>query len=226
MILRTNLLLNTRNNVKNVNKTNSSDAKRRAADLQPYDMRIERPQQKLVRTVAIPEQLRSILREVAGRIAARDEEAMVPSDDLMQADAVYGGLLEEGGSEYAFTFFPGPGTSPKWELILTVADMEAIAMGRKNELQLWGCASDGCHSLFADPGTTCSYCDYVDESPKLPPRLYAYKMRWAREFFALNPEAKGFHLREVVQQNPEVAKLYVDFTNSEIATLMEQDRKS
>ncbi len=187
-------------------------------------MRIERAQPKLLRTVAVPTQLQGFLLEVAEKIAARDEEAVIPSDDLLQADDACGGLIEEDGDTYRFTYYPEIESDASWQFALTTADIELIATGTKGTLQLWGCATESCDSLFADPLAKCFNCDYREEAPKLPPDLYDDKLTWGKEFFSLNPDARGFHLREIVKGDPELSRLYEDFTSDEIDKIQQEAR--
>jgi hypothetical protein len=93
-------------------------------------MRTARPKPKNLTQVNVPLNLREFLRKVATLIEGRDESAMVLSDDLLQGDRTYGGLIDDRAGEYGFTYFPGEGVRTKWELQLTADQIRAIAHGR------------------------------------------------------------------------------------------------
>ncbi len=91
-----------------------------------------------------------------------DETTLIESDDLLQCDSAYGGLLTEGGSEYSFTYFPEEGIRVKWEVVLQRGDIERVANGELKELTLWGCRDSGCGCKFYNENDTCFYCDWVE----------------------------------------------------------------
>jgi len=113
--------------------------------------------------VTIPDNLLEFFYDVHELIEAEDKSALMESDDLIQCEKAYGGLLEEGGIRYGFTYFPEKGTRQKWELELDVVDIANISEGSKSDLVLWGCLESNCRCLFSDPNDTCFYCDYIDE---------------------------------------------------------------
>ncbi|MEW6212117.1 MAG: hypothetical protein AB1631_27420 [Acidobacteriota bacterium] len=96
-------------------------------------------------------------------ILAGDESATIPSDDLLQCESACGGLIEEGGCKYSFTYFPEEGIRHKWYFSFDITDIERIADGATTELSMWACADPQCHSKFMDRNDTCFYCDYIDE---------------------------------------------------------------
>ena len=126
-------------------------------------MRIEKVRKKVKRRVNIPEDLKGFLKEVYECILAKDEATLIESDDLLQEDFVYGGLIGKDGTEYGFTYFPGEGTRNKWELIFTVGQLRDIYEDRVEYLDLWACQSEDCGCKFSDEWMKCFYCDYVDE---------------------------------------------------------------
>ena len=126
-------------------------------------MRVEKIQQKISQEVTIPEELRSFLQEVDELIRQQDELATTESDDLLQAERAYGGLIEEGTDRYQFTYFPGEDTRPTWELEMTATEISAIAKGQIAALSLWRCPNINCGSHFASAEGVCFDCDYLDE---------------------------------------------------------------
>jgi hypothetical protein len=126
-------------------------------------MRTLRRQPKDLRAVAIPAELSEFLAEVNRLVEARDELATTESDDLLQCDRAYGGLLQAGGARYGFTYFPEPGIRHKWEFDLSASEIADLALGRSTTLKLWFCRSPECRSGFQDAEESCFYCDYVNE---------------------------------------------------------------
>lgn len=125
-------------------------------------MRTERRQPKDLRSVPIPEDLKAFLVEVDRLITSANDLAITESDDLLQCDCAYGGLCEEGGDTYLFTYFPEAGIRHKWIFELSAAEVSAIATGSMRQLSLWFCKSDECRSGFGSEEDSCFYCDYVE----------------------------------------------------------------
>ena len=127
-------------------------------------MRREEIQPKSKQSVVLPSDLVEFLGYVRKMIEAKDELATIESDDLLQCERAYGGLIEEGGTQYGFTYFPEEETRYKWELELDITEITNIADGSKTDLVLWGCHNPNCRCMFSDPDDTCFYCDYADNS--------------------------------------------------------------
>lgn len=132
-------------------------------------MRREVPKQKQQETVKIPPRLFKFLRYANHLIVNEYDAATTQSDDLIQTEEFrgwlvgYGGLIEEGGSRFSFTYFSEPKqTDKKWELELTKEQIAGIASGRLTELTLWACTTPNCGCKFQKPEDTCFYCDYED----------------------------------------------------------------
>lgn len=125
-------------------------------------MRTLRRQPKELRAVAIPAELSAFLVEVSRLIEAHNELASTESDDLLQCERAYGGLLQEGGDRYGFTYFSQPGIRHKWIFELSASEIAEVASGRRETLNLWFCRSPECRSGFRDEEESCFYCDYVD----------------------------------------------------------------
>jgi hypothetical protein len=127
-------------------------------------MRTCSPQPKELRTLAMPADLREFLVGVDELIGAEDELATTESDDLLQCERAYGGLLDKGGFRYGFTYFPDKGIRHKWEFCLSAYQINAVAAGGLSTLDLWCCTSPDCKSGFEDKAETCFYCDYIEEA--------------------------------------------------------------
>lgn len=96
------------------------------------------------RSVPVPGDLRRFLVRVNDAIGRGEPEALIPSDDLLQNDRIYGGLNEGGGDVWGFTYFPTDDWHPKWELVLTRGQIAGIAEGTEGVLTLWFCTAEGC----------------------------------------------------------------------------------
>lgn len=182
-------------------------------------MRVLNKKPKLQVAEEIPRELREFLIQVRELILEGSEEATVESDDLIQCERAYGGLIEEGGSEYGFTYFPGGGVEHSWEMTLSVSQIHRITAGSIQSLDFWKCESESCSSRFASSCESCFDCDYMEIEPYLPAQSISEKMEWGKEFFRLNPKAEGFHLREVLQQNSKLSECWGDFSNDELSEL-------
>jgi hypothetical protein len=88
---------------------------------------------KSTERVAVPQDLREFLVDVHRRIADGDEAATIPSDDLLQSERAYGGLVG-GAGRYSFVYFPGRGTSVRWEFTLLASEIEEIGAGGSDEM--------------------------------------------------------------------------------------------
>ncbi len=126
-------------------------------------MRKEKVIPKNREIVVLPERLVSFLKDVNQMIVLEDESASIESDDLMQCEYAYGGLDEDGGNSYSFTYFPENGIRRKWSLTLNALDIQMIAQDEKDTIVMWACSDPSCGTKSMDPKETCFYCDYVDE---------------------------------------------------------------
>lgn len=126
-------------------------------------MRREQKQPKTRHRVEIPDDLAAFLRDVHELIETGDDSATIESDDLLQCETAYGGLIETGGNEYGFTYFPDKGVRHKWEFELDVIGIAEIAEGSQTTLTLWGCQSEDCRCMFSNPDELCFYCDYIED---------------------------------------------------------------
>jgi hypothetical protein len=184
-------------------------------------MRIFKPKAKIEKTIEIPDNLKEFFQYVHHEICELAEETQIEPDDLLQCEFAYGGLINEETREFGFTYFPGKGIENKWEIVLNATEISEICNNEKKHLKLWECVNSKCESLFQTKDENCFYCDYVEVEPILPkPELLLNKFEWGKEFFKLNPDAKGFHLRTVVQYNSELQNVFNDFNSEEIDMIL------
>ena len=150
---------------------------------------------KVVDEIEIPENLVQFFDEVHQLIEQGDEYVTTPSDDLIQADFACGGLLEEGGDRFSFSYFPGKETKATWEFELSASDIAAIAQGKQNTLRLWRCHTPGCGYRFGSADDTCIDCDYIDDerdhkrSVLASLRACGSREEWVREYLRHFPGA-------------------------------------
>jgi hypothetical protein len=127
---------------------------------------------KLQETTKIPARLIEFLRFANELIVEGDEATTSPSDDLIQVEELTGwllasgGLVDDVGSKFRFTYFAQPKQTRKfWELELTKEQIGQIATGQLTELTLWACKSIECGCKFNSPKGNCFYCDWEDVPP-------------------------------------------------------------
>lgn len=125
-------------------------------------MRVAKPHKKELEKVTIPSRLLKFLSGVYKDILSGDESTQIESDDLLQDDFVFGGLLEKGGDEYSFCYFPTAETEHTWSFTLSKEDLKNISDGKISTLDLWSCRQDGCQSKFETEDQNCFYHDYIE----------------------------------------------------------------
>lgn len=159
-------------------------------------MRTKQPKPKKLTQVDVPTNLRVFLEEVAHLIEIHDEAAFIESDDLLQTECAFGGLIEDGTDEYGFTYFLRKGLRPKWELLLSASQIRDVADGTITKLELWACSDENCGSMFSWADELCSRCDYVDDEEKraLPQGEFSSRRDWALAYFAIHPDAHPFQV--------------------------------
>jgi hypothetical protein len=129
----------------------------------------ERMRAKTKIKMPIPQPLRLFLRDVHDRIQAGDKASLRESDDLFQANpadggpcAAYGGLGDAKAGLFGFSYFPDDQENDgdvTWEFRVTREEIQQIATGKKDQLELWKCASADCPLLHATETAYCSFCD-------------------------------------------------------------------
>ncbi len=82
-------------------------------------------------TIPLPADLRTFLAEVWAAIQAGDDEATrVESDDLLQAECGYGGLVDAAAGRYTFTYLPDTPEGGRWTFELLAEDVRRAAEGQ------------------------------------------------------------------------------------------------
>lgn len=86
-------------------------------------------------TIALPDDLRTFLAEVWASIQAGDDEATrLESDDLLQAECGYGGLVDAAAGRYTFTYLPDTPEGGRWTFELLADDVRKAAEGALAEV--------------------------------------------------------------------------------------------
>jgi hypothetical protein len=128
-------------------------------------MRTKNVKTKLADEIVIPKRLVLFFHDVDLLIKQKDVSVTRSSDDLIQTQQqfVFGGLIEDGGDRFSFTYFPRNGSEATWEFELSAADIAAIAVGHKEALRLWRCSTRDCGYRFGSPNDICTDCDYIED---------------------------------------------------------------
>ncbi|MCB9540321.1 MAG: hypothetical protein H6704_29245 [Myxococcales bacterium] len=86
-------------------------------------------------TITLPDDLRTFLAEVWASIQADDDEATrIESDDLLQAECGYGGLIDAEAGRYLFTYLPDTPEGGRWTFELLTDDVRKAATGELDEV--------------------------------------------------------------------------------------------
>lgn len=103
--------------------------------------------------ILIPKKLFWFLRVVQEDIEAKKEITRIPSIDLMKADYIFGGLVEEDGDIYKFTYLPCPKEKVcKWVLFLNKKEIKDIASGKTKAITLYSCEYPECECKYSKEG--------------------------------------------------------------------------
>ncbi len=62
-------------------------------------------------------------------VETEEDVAMIPSDDLLQTERIYGGLTDQRHKIYDFTWFPESSPDERWEMRLFADEIDEIASG-------------------------------------------------------------------------------------------------
>jgi hypothetical protein len=131
--------------------------------MRPTELRQPNPKPKAEQRLIFPSHLTAFLTRVSEAVEAGSEETTIESDDLLQESFIYGGLNDEGGDVFGFTFFPEEGNLRyKWEFWLTKDELRAVRDGSLGGLTMWCCVAGRCRSAFRDRDDTCLHCDWED----------------------------------------------------------------
>lgn len=191
-------------------------------------MRVERVQPKRTKEVAIPANLLEFFRYVDHLIKQKDDLATIESDDLLQTEFVYGGLIEADSDEFGFTYFPKPKTRSSWEIELTASEIADISLGKKKTLALWECQNPDCESLFPSESYTCSDCDYVDderdEKNAVLNGLAESQTReeWVKGYLINYPDAHPFEIIGAYNSQEQLGERWGYFSLNEMRELSEK----
>jgi hypothetical protein len=194
-------------------------------------MRIERIKPKIAQEIAIGEKLEGFFQEVNDLIKQNDELATIPSDDLMQTEFAYGGLIEEGTDNYGFTYFPEQGTRSCWSILLTASEIEAISSGKKKSLALWKCQNPDCRSFFASKDESCFDCDYVDDDELVEKKRILSKLPqgagredWVKAYLTNFPDAHPFEVIGDYNAQPQLGEKWGYFSLNEMRKLIDEQK--
>src|SRR5262245_47701354 len=122
---------------------------------------------KIPVSVGVPAIFRKFMRQVARRIAAREKETTIESDDLLQCDCIFGGLVDSTRKKFGFCYFHDDGVERDedddvtWHVILDATQIQAIADGSLRSLQLWRCVNVSCGCRHSSVDGYCANCDSV-----------------------------------------------------------------
>lgn len=79
--------------------------------------------------VELPAEIIDFFEYVHEMIESREDVAIEMSDDLLQAEGIYGGLSDRRHKIYDFTWFPTTVPDERWELRLFADEIDEIASG-------------------------------------------------------------------------------------------------
>jgi hypothetical protein len=116
---------------------------------------------KIPSRVVIPPRLKAFLCDVHRAIIAGEAATTLESDDLLQDDSVYGGLVDASSALFAFRYFvtnDEHGTET-WDFFVTREQVADIATGALTFLDLWKCDNSTCQCRFECSDSYCMYCD-------------------------------------------------------------------
>lgn len=84
--------------------------------------------------VSLPNDIIEFFEWVNEAIQTEEESATTISDDLLQAEGIYGGLVDRRKNLYQFTWFPKSATNERWELQLLADEIDEVGSGYRKEL--------------------------------------------------------------------------------------------
>ena len=195
-------------------------------------MRVQKIQPKSSAEITIPEDLLGFFREVDGLIKKNDDLVTTESDDLIQAEFVYGGLIEEKTDHFGFTYFPEQGAGPCWSIELKATDIGLICSGEKKTLTLWKCQNPDCRSLFSSANESSSDCDYVDDEETVLKKEILKTLSqssgpedWVKRYLASLPEADPLEIIGDYNSQPELGAKWGYFSLTEMRQLIEKQKR-
>ncbi|MCA9068292.1 MAG: hypothetical protein KDA84_05185 [Planctomycetaceae bacterium] len=69
-------------------------------------------------------------------IVTEDDAALTVSDDLLQAERIYGGLRDPDNGVYDFVWFPESEVQERWEFSLLADEIDEIGSGYRDTLRV------------------------------------------------------------------------------------------
>jgi hypothetical protein len=153
--------------------------------------RFAKPKPKERRSVPIPDNLRSSLRDVRQIIqdSVNNPDSRIDYGDAIQADGICGGRTGKKLRPFVLTFFPADDWERgRWFLTLHQTEIEDIADGVLASLPMYCCRSADCRCKFREPDDQCFFCDYESDPdrgrftmPEATSRLEAIGIRGVSE---------------------------------------------
>ncbi len=189
-------------------------------------MRQKQVKPKIAKQVTIPEDLKDFFRYVHSLIEAGDNAATSSSDDLIQCPCAYGGLLEDGGNEYAFTYFPSSHTRPRWRIDAAASEVKNMADGSITTLALWRCTNADCGDLFPSPENVCMYCDYLDDERDARDRVVPHlanspnRAEWVRGYLKHFPDDHPMRIIGEYNSQPNLGERLGWFNTEEMERII------
>ncbi|MEQ1827308.1 MAG: hypothetical protein ABL921_15230 [Pirellula sp.] len=101
---------------------------------------------------------------VDSKIEQRDPDTIIESDDLIQCEHTFGGLVDVAEQTYGFEFMEGEnfdsdGFSIAWHYLLNKRQIKEIARHELISLAMWRCSND-CGRRANMPEWYCPQCDF------------------------------------------------------------------
>jgi hypothetical protein len=122
---------------------------------------------KNLRPVKLPAEVIASLRDVLAMIERGDEVTTVPTDDCIQEGPLCGGLMDDGSGRFYFSVHLEQNAPYVWDIALSPAEIEAIAVGNVDQIPLWCCTNPRCGFKTYIEDITCHWCDYgADRTPR------------------------------------------------------------
>lgn len=112
----------------------------------------------------IPNAFVEFLSEVHSKILAREKEALIESDDLLQCEHAFGGLVDKDKRLFGFQLFVGGDDRDlenlTWDFLLEEKTIAQIVSGKVSRMQMWRCHND-CGRRATVKDWYCPECDFL-----------------------------------------------------------------
>ena len=79
--------------------------------------------------VELPDDIIEFFASVYEMMETEEDSAMMESDDLLQAERIYGGLTDRRRKVYDFVWFPESAPQERWEMQLFADEIDEIGSG-------------------------------------------------------------------------------------------------